>query len=80
MKKILRIGSAIYNYIGDSTCWNYYKNKNTKIEGGKNMLSKIIWMCVAVMLLTTGMAAALTPQEQLGKNLFFDTNLSEPAG
>lgn len=44
------------------------------------MLSKRIWISIAVMLLTTGMAAALTPQEQLGKNLFFDTNLSEPAG
>ncbi len=46
------------------------------------MLIKKILICAAVLLLTTalGTAAALTDQEQLGKNLFFDTNLSEPKG
>jgi len=43
---------------------------------------KRIWIYTAVLLLTASVefAAALTPQEQLGKNVFFDTNLSEPAG
>lgn len=45
------------------------------------MLNKRIWIGIAILLAAiTGTAAALTPQEQLGKNLFFDTNLSEPAG
>lgn len=43
---------------------------------------KRIWIYTAVLLLTAGvgLAAALTPQEQLGKNVFFDTNLSTPEG
>ncbi len=45
------------------------------------MLSIRIWICVAVLLTAiVGTASALTPQEQLGKNLFFDISLSEPAG
>ncbi len=45
------------------------------------MLNKRIWIGIAILLAAiTGTVAALTPQEQLGKNLFFDTNLSEPAG
>jgi len=46
------------------------------------MLSKIIWTCAAIFLLiaVTGTGTALTNQEQLGKNLFFDENLSEPKG
>lgn len=46
------------------------------------MLSKRIWISLAVMLLTAtiGTAAVLTEKELLGKNLFFDTNLSEPKG
>src|SRR5574341_2179503 len=46
------------------------------------MLSKKIWICAAVLLLMTvvGPAFALTDQEQLGRNLFFDTNLSTPPG
>lgn len=36
---------------------------------------------MAVLCLTfSGTASALTPMEQLGKNLYFDANLSEPAG
>ncbi|MDW7775040.1 MAG: cytochrome c peroxidase [Methanosarcinales archaeon] len=46
------------------------------------MFSKVIWISVAIILLIAASesAAALTPQEQLGKNLFNDLNLSEPAG
>jgi cytochrome c peroxidase len=48
------------------------------------MLSKKILMYAAILLLTaaigTGTAAALTDQEQLGKDLFFDTDLSDPRG
>ncbi len=47
-------------------------------------MSKIIWLCVAVLVLLAASAgtttAQLTNQEQLGKNLFFDENLSEPRG
>ncbi len=49
------------------------------LTGGLKMLSKI-WIYAAALLLAAGTAAALTPQEQLGKDLFFDTNLSEPKG
>ncbi len=47
------------------------------------MLSKRIWICAIVLLLAvvgTAAAVELTPKEMLGKNLFFDENLSEPAG
>lgn len=46
------------------------------------MLRKKFWISITVILLiaVTGTATALTPQEELGKMLFFDTDLSEPAG
>ncbi len=46
------------------------------------MIVKRIKIGVAVLLLlaAVGTASALTDQEQLGKNLFFDTNLSTPTG
>lgn len=46
------------------------------------MLSKRIWMCAAVLLLTAaiGTAAELTDKEQLGKKHFFDKDLSTPSG
>ncbi len=46
------------------------------------MLNSRMWIHAAVLLLAaaSGNAAALTDQEQLGRNLFFDTNLSTPAG
>jgi len=51
------------------------------------MLSRRIWICLAIsalLVVSTGNATAqillLTDQEQLGKNLFFDNNLSEPRG
>lgn len=42
------------------------------------MLSKRIWICMAVLLLmaATGIAAALTNNEKLGKEIFFDNKLS----
>lgn len=42
------------------------------------MLSKIIWICAAVLLLivVSGTGAALTDNEQLGKSIFFDEDLS----
>src|SRR5659263_359605 len=46
-------------------------------------LNKKICLCIAVMFFAsvgTMTAASLTEQEQLGKNLFFDTNLSTPPG
>ncbi|HMB44674.1 MAG TPA: cytochrome c peroxidase [Candidatus Methanoperedens sp.] len=46
-------------------------------------LNKKICLCIAVMFLAsvgTMTAAALNDTEQLGKNLFFDTNLSTPPG
>ncbi len=51
------------------------------------MLSRTIWICAAVLVLfaafagtTTAQPLLLTAQEQLGKHLFFDQNLSEPRG
>jgi cytochrome c peroxidase len=51
------------------------------------MQRKIFWAILiavaAILLLIAAVAAAsgnLTPQEELGKNLFFDTNLSDPPG
>lgn len=47
------------------------------------MLNRKLLICVAVLLLAasgTMTVTALTPQEQLGKNLFFDQNLSNPPG
>ncbi|HEX7628429.1 MAG TPA: cytochrome c peroxidase [Candidatus Methanoperedens sp.] len=51
------------------------------------MLSKRIWVCLAALVLlaasagnTTAQIQQLTAQEQLGKQLFFDQNLSEPVG
>jgi cytochrome c peroxidase len=46
------------------------------------MSSKRIWICAAVLLLVaaTGSAAALTNNEKLGKNIFFDKELSTPSG
>lgn len=48
----------------------------------KRLLTLAIAVGASLVLITTGVvsAAALTQQEQLGKNLFFDTNLSDPAG
>src|SRR5659263_355745 len=46
-------------------------------------LNKKICLCIAVMFFAsvgTMTAAALNDTEQLGKNLFFDTNLSTPPG
>ena len=46
-------------------------------------LNKKICLCIAVIFLAsvgTMTAAALNDAEQLGKNLFFDTNLSTPPG
>ncbi len=46
-------------------------------------MSKSIWLCVAALVLFAafaGTTTALTNQEQLGKYLFFDQNLSEPKG
>lgn len=40
------------------------------------MLSKRIWICVIILLLTAATAAALNDTEQLGKNIFFDKKLS----
>lgn len=39
-----------------------------------------IGLTVLGLLFIAGSAYALTPMEQLGKNLYFDENLSEPAG
>lgn len=50
---------------------------NWRIE---RMLRKGILISIAILLATVGTAAALSPQEQLGKNLYFDVSLSEPAG
>jgi cytochrome c peroxidase len=48
------------------------------------MLGKRIWICVAAALAlltaSAGIATALTDQEQLGKDLFFDKELSTPPG
>lgn len=44
------------------------------------MLRKGIWICTLLLIAAIGNVAALTPQEQLGKKLFFDKNLSEPTG
>ncbi len=49
----------------------------------KEMLYRKFWICVAVLLLAasgTMTVTALTPQEQLGKDLFFDQKLSNPPG
>lgn len=40
------------------------------------MLSKRIWICALILLLTAATAAALNDTEQLGKNIFFDKELS----
>jgi cytochrome c peroxidase len=46
------------------------------------MSSKRIWICAAILLLITaiGSATALTNNEKLGKNIFFDKDLSTPSG
>lgn len=44
------------------------------------MRKKLLLPIMSFCLIFSGTALALTSQEQLGKNLFFDTNLSEPAG
>ncbi len=43
----------------------------------KFMLAPVALACLSA---GTSAWAQLTPQEQLGKNIYFDTNLSEPAG
>lgn len=40
------------------------------------MLSKRIWICAVILLLTAATASALNDTEQLGKNIFFDKKLS----
>ncbi len=40
------------------------------------MLSKRIWICAVILLLTAATAAALNDTEQLGKNIFIDKGLS----
>ncbi|MFO1433307.1 MAG: cytochrome c peroxidase [Candidatus Competibacteraceae bacterium] len=45
------------------------------------MIRRTLRVYPLILLLTAaGSALALTPEEQLGKSLFFDTNLSTPAG
>jgi len=45
---------------------------------GKKAFSLLV--CCIVCFALAGTGFALTAQEQLGRNLYFDTNLSEPAG
>jgi cytochrome c peroxidase len=40
------------------------------------MLYKRIWVCAVVLLLTAAVGTALTAKEELGKEIFFDENLS----
>jgi cytochrome c peroxidase len=40
------------------------------------MLGKRIWICALILLLTAATATALNDTEQLGKNIFFDKELS----
>lgn len=51
------------------------------MEEFNNMLSKKIWICGVILLLTASIGTAavqdLTPKEKLGKNLFFD-KISDP--
>ncbi len=64
------------------------KAKNAKTDrSGKSILRyllpfRMLCICMSVLMLsiTMGTAAAQDPMEELGKNLFFDANLSEPAG
>lgn len=48
------------------------------------MISRSFLVCLAILLLTATMVtfalADLTPMEMLGKNLYFDANLSQPNG
>lgn len=46
----------------------------------KTSTPNLALVATALLLLTVTNAWALTPQETLGKHLFFDTNLSTPAG
>lgn len=48
----------------------------------KNVTAVLFFASVLVFVFFGGAVSAqvLTPQQQLGKNVFFDTNLSEPAG
>jgi cytochrome c peroxidase len=47
----------------------------------KTTLTVLAWSAIMVLVVGgTAFAQMLTPQEQLGKFLFFDINLSEPAG
>lgn len=64
----------------------YFPGKNAinnKKEEINDMLSKR-WFCIAVFVLLTASAgivtAQLSPEEELGKKLFFDTDLSTPPG
>jgi cytochrome c peroxidase len=43
-------------------------------------LSSVVTISLFLMTFSMSDAGALTPQEELGKLLFFDTNLSEPTG
>ena len=42
--------------------------------------SVLLLSTAVLVVLLAGTSWALTPQEQLGEKLFFDTNLSDPAG
>ncbi len=46
----------------------------------ENKLVTAVTILFFVALISIGNVSALTDQEQLGKNIFFDTNLSTPAG
>jgi len=48
--------------------------------GSRNVLALSLATAALLVLVAGASAAALTPQEQLGKSLFFDTNLSTPPG
>jgi cytochrome c peroxidase len=57
----------------------YIAMSNTKIHLYPTAVYTILAAVMLVMLAPV-QAAPLTPQEQLGKNVFLDTQLSEPAG
>lgn len=42
--------------------------------------TRVLTFLIVVLFATAGIAFALTPKEQLGEFLYFDDNLSEPAG
>jgi len=59
---------------------NSYRNDIDMKTSIISLFEKIL-ICMAILLIAAvGAASALTEKEQLGKNLFTDINLSEPAG